>query len=115
MIFRGVLPLFGFERILRKADCGYCVVRVEVQGTAAAVVIAAAVIFAAANVCGTMIIQKFIQFVIYITHIVFPLFCSAVLSLKHTFIIKQTLCNFYEILVMFHTYYRFLVVIVVII
>ena len=82
--------------------------RVEVQG-------AAAVVVAAADVSGTVAIQKLIQFAIYITHIVFPLFCSAVLSLKHTFMIKQTLCNFYEILVMFHTYYRFLVVIVVII
>ena len=102
-VFQGVLPLFGLERILREADRGHRVVGVEVQGAATAVVVAAA------DVCGMAVIQKFIQFVINITHIVFPLFCSAVLSLKHAFIIKQISCNIYEILAIFDIYYRFFV------
>ena len=105
MTFLGVLPLFRLERILSKADRGHRVVRVEIQGAAMAVVVAAA------DVYGTVTIQKLIQFAINITHIVYPLFCSAVLSLKHAYIIKQTPCNFYKILVIFHDYYRFLVAI----
>ena len=65
-----MLPLFGLERILCKADRGHGVVRVEIQGAAAAVVIAAA------DIGGTVVLQKSIQFMIYITHIVFPLFFS---------------------------------------